>query len=123
MVKFYAPWCGHCKQFAPEYAIAAKNAKAKGIILAKLDATIHHKASQKYKIQGFPTIKLFLNGEAINYDGERKADPLLSWIEKKITQAYSTLNSEAEIYELKKQETSSIVLIATPIRQSILKHI
>ena len=114
MVKFYAPWCGHCKAFAPDYAVAAKKGKADGIVLGKLDATVHHKAAQTYQIQGFPTIKLFLNGEPITYEGERKADPVLDWIKKKKTQTYETIEAVDGIEQLKKKDMPSIVLFVEP---------
>lgn len=74
IVEFYAPWCGHCKSFAPEYAKAAKalkvrnrkireerlNVSPQGIVnIGAVDMTQHQSVGGPYNVQGFPTVKIF----------------------------------------------------------------
>ncbi|KAE9585752.1 hypothetical protein Lal_00010211 [Lupinus albus] len=83
LVEFYAPWCGHCKALAPEYAEAATELKDKGVILAKVDASEENELAQKYDIQGFPTLYFFIDGIHKLYNGHRNKDAIVSWIKKK----------------------------------------
>ena len=40
MVEFYAPWCGHCKQLAPSWELAAK--QLSGVVkVGAVDMTEH----------------------------------------------------------------------------------
>ncbi|XP_077480314.1 protein disulfide-isomerase A4 isoform X1 [Stigmatopora argus] len=73
LVEFYAPWCGHCKQFAPEYEKIAQTLKENDppIPVAKVDATEAKDVGSRFEVSGYPTIKILKRGEAVDYDGDR----------------------------------------------------
>ncbi|XP_028253013.1 protein disulfide-isomerase A6-like [Parambassis ranga] len=58
LVEFYAPWCGHCQNLAPDWKKAAT--ALKGIVkIGAVDADQHKSLGSQYGIRGFPTIKIF----------------------------------------------------------------
>ena len=108
-VKFYAPWCGHCQSMAPAYSAIAERMKDldNGVPIAKVDATVESELGEKFGIEGFPTIKLFKNGETIDYQGEREEDEMYDWLIKKMGPSATELQTE----EVAKLEQERIALL------------
>lgn len=90
LVEFFAPWCGHCKHLAPEWASAATELKGK-VKLGALDATVHTVKASQYGIRGYPTIKFFGSGKkdsdsAQDYDGGRTSQAIVQWANDKFAE-------------------------------------
>jgi len=52
------------------------------VVIAKIDASTHTVAAGTYGVKGFPTLKLFSNGVAKDYEGERTSLAMIQWIKK-----------------------------------------
>ena len=95
-VKFYAPWCGHCKTMAPAYASLAKRIEAeqREVAVVKVDGAAETALSQRFGVQGYPTLKLFVDGVPIDYKGAREEKDMYNWLVKKSGPAAVQLTPE-----------------------------
>lgn len=86
LVKFYAPWCGHCKTLAPTWKQLTDKmngktlSNGKKVYIVKLDADKNSGEAQKHNVQGYPTIKVFSNGKSQEYQGGRDISELQQYI-------------------------------------------
>ena len=63
LVKFYAPWCGHCTRMAPAWEELARDNTDESVVIAKADCDAHREIAQDNGVRGFPTLKFFPAGD------------------------------------------------------------
>ena len=81
LVEFFAPWCGHCKTLAPKFDQAA--AQLKGIApLAKVDCTAQEQVCSRFGVRGYPTVKLFRDGQPTEYGAAREVEAIVAFMKK-----------------------------------------
>ncbi|KAB0790649.1 hypothetical protein PPYR_14902 [Photinus pyralis] len=84
-VKFFAPWCGHCKRLAPTWEdLAKKFVDNPQVHIVKVDCTleVNKQLCNDEEVDGFPSVFLYKNGKKISeYNGNRSLEDLKEFIE------------------------------------------
>jgi protein disulfide-isomerase A6 len=99
--RFYAPWCGHCKNLQPAFEKAAKSLKGLAKVAAvNCDDEMNKAFCGSMGVQGFPTLKVIRPGakkgrpRVEEYQGARTAKAMVETMIDKIPNHVDKLTSE-----------------------------
>jgi thiol-disulfide isomerase/thioredoxin len=83
---FKVDWCPHCKTAKPVFDEAEKELNGRQIngytvVFKTVDCEGEPELADKFKIEGFPTIKLVKDGNVIEYDAKPDKDKIKEFLE------------------------------------------
>ncbi|XP_041717591.2 protein disulfide-isomerase A4 [Coregonus clupeaformis] len=112
LVEFYAPWCGHCKQLAPEYEKAAKDLSQRSppIPLAKVDATQEKDIAIRFGVSGYPTLKIFRKGKAFDYNGPREKNGIVDYMSEQAGPPSKQVQMVKQVQEFIKDGDDAVIV-------------
>jgi putative thioredoxin len=80
LVDFWAEWCAPCISLSPALERAVDELEGR-VLLAKVEVDDNMRLAGHYKLRGFPTVILFVDGEERGrFHGSRATHWLRGWI-------------------------------------------
>lgn len=98
LVDFYAPWCGHCVQFAPTFERLAKQYEGR-LRFAKVDCDRSPGVCQNAQVRAYPTLRLYVG----SVDGERQ-NPLGMHVQSQYPEGISQIVDNALSFHRNRDE-------------------
>ena len=109
-VKFYAPWCGHCREMQHDWEDLAEHFKENpvpgvSLTVAEVDCTAGMDGSMSIcmqeSIHGYPTLRLYKDGDLVEeFHFARTFDRMKAFIEEKLFDLSSVEPNSIGVYNL-----------------------
>jgi protein disulfide-isomerase A1 len=82
---------------APKYEHAAKLLEDTGVRLGSVDCTQNTKLCESYGIRGYPTLKVFKDGEDREYNGRPEAEEIVRYMRRQTLPPVAELKASGVI--------------------------
>lgn len=110
-LKFYAPWCGHCKAMADDWAQLEKDFEGHGVaMVASVDCTAeaNDQICADFNIEGFPTIAWGDASAAEDYHGGRDYESLKEFADEFVTKPICSIFNSATCSDEEKADIAAV---------------
>ena len=82
LVDFWAPWCAPCRALTPILEQVAERHRDR-FVFVKVNTEEQPDIAERYRIRSIPTVKLFVDGQAINeFTGAMPAEMIEEWLKR-----------------------------------------
>ncbi len=86
---FYTEWCPYCKKARPEWdkfkdVYSKETINGYKLEFKEIDCDKDEETASKFKIEGYPTIKLIKDGKIIEYDAKPKFETLETFVKSSL---------------------------------------
>jgi protein disulfide-isomerase-like protein len=111
LLKFYAPWCGHCKRLAPVLDEVAPLVTGK-MAIGKIDCVVQKALCNQFSIRGYPTLKYSRDGDIHDFPGGgRTVEEIMKFARKMSAPAVSICATHDDALQLASTTQDGIVFV------------
>ncbi|KAI0250506.1 thioredoxin-domain-containing protein [Lactifluus subvellereus] len=112
-VKFFAPWCGHCKKLAPTWVKLAKELQH-SVTVAEVNCEDYKSLCSTEGVTGFPMLFFYpTSGKKTEYTGNRKFEALNDWIRRAVKPVFLELQY-ADFEQVVKDNSALYIALHAP---------
>eukprot|EP00667_Euglena_gracilis_P023228 EG_transcript_26168 len=115
-IKFFAPWCGHCKSMKPAWdTLGGEYAGSSSVLIADVDCTEEQALCKRFGVSGYPTVKYWGEDspkEGSDYSQGRDLESLRNFVKENL-EVKCTISDPSSCTE-KEQEYISKMAAKSP---------
>lgn len=120
-IKYYAPWCGHCKKLAPTWTQLARHMQGK-LTIAEVNCEDYGALCKSEDVAGYPMLVYYANGARSEYMGGRKFEALKAFTEKAAAPAVQEVRVENLESSIKEHDVVYLLLHAASDSRTLVSN-